>query len=50
MTTGRMQTELWEERDLESIAFSPDGSILAVGDNRAKVYLFDVPKAPPPPR
>jgi WD40 repeat protein len=50
VTTGRMQTERWEEKNLESIAFSPDGSILAVGDDRARVHLFDVPKAAQPPQ
>jgi WD40 repeat protein len=47
VTTGRRQTEHWQEKDLESVAFSPDGSILAVGDYRGKVQLFDVPKAEP---
>jgi hypothetical protein len=42
-----MQPEHWEEKELESLAFSPDGSILAVGENRAKVHLFDMPEAEP---
>jgi WD40 repeat protein len=45
----RVQRGRWEPAYYESVVFSPDGSILAVGDHWAKVHLFDVPKAPPPP-
>jgi WD40 repeat protein len=48
--TGRVGAERWETEWFESVSFSPDASMMAVGDWRAKIHLYDVPEAQPSPQ